>query len=291
MNIEESNPLTYYTSPGPMTTFGAQTRLLEGLPEDLPSLVEVVQANLVHIFWAERYGLTPSDEQKETVGVRSVSEKLKRLAAAGPRPLAAGRELPDRQLGNCRDFTLLLVALLRRQGTPARARCGFATYFLPDHYEDHWVAEYWNAEQGRWVLVDAQLDEFQRKVLKIDFDPLDVPRDRFIVAGRAWEMMLHGEADPACFGIADMHGPWFIWGNVMRELLAFNKIEILPWDWWESPYWSHRLEDPLPPDGELEEYNRLAALTLAGDEGFSALREEYANNPGLQVPEGWLSAS
>ena len=48
------------------------------------------------------------------------------------------------------------------------------------------MCEYWAEDEGRWVLVDAQLDELQCDVLKMSFDPLDVPRDQFIVGGKAW---------------------------------------------------------------------------------------------------------
>jgi hypothetical protein len=44
--------------------------------------------------------------------------------------------------------------------------------------------------------VDAQLDELQREVLKIPFDPLDVTRDQFIVGGRAWQMCRSGSGYP-----------------------------------------------------------------------------------------------
>jgi hypothetical protein len=138
------------------------------------------------------------------------------------------------------------------------------------------------------VLVDAQLDAFQRQALGIDFDPLDVPRDRFIVGGQAWQLVRRGQGDPACFGIFDMNGLWFIWGNVMRDLLAQNKIEILPWDWWESPYWSHPLSDPPGTEEEMRRYDQLAALTLGGDATFDEVRRAYETDPGLQVPADWL---
>jgi transglutaminase-like putative cysteine protease len=41
-------------------------------------------------------------------------------------------------------FTLLLVALPRARGIPARARVGFGTYFEPGQFLDHRVAEWWN---------------------------------------------------------------------------------------------------------------------------------------------------
>jgi hypothetical protein len=50
--------------------------------------------------------------------------------------------------------------MLQSQGKPARARCGFGRYFKAGWYEDHWICEYWNDEQGRWIMVDAQLDDF-----------------------------------------------------------------------------------------------------------------------------------
>ena len=47
-------------------------------------------------------------------------------------------------VGVCRHFTLLHVAMLRAQGVPARARCGFGAYFEKGKFVDHWVTEYWN---------------------------------------------------------------------------------------------------------------------------------------------------
>jgi hypothetical protein len=271
-----------------MTDPGELAFLFADLPTDLAALCRVVQGNLIHIFWAERYGVQLSDEQKQAVMIRPVSRKLARLREAIDRPLAVARPLEQRQAGNCRDFSLLLCAILRHQNVPARARCGFGAYFLPGYYEDHWVCEVWNAAENRWVLVDAQLDEFQRQTLGLTFDPLDVPRDQFVVAGQAWQQCRAGLADPSCFGISDMHGIWFIWGNIVRDFLALNKVEILPWDWWESPrYWSKHLSDPLPPEPELARYDRIAALTLAGDGGFAEIRRFYEAEPGLHVPADW----
>lgn len=82
------------------------------------------------------------------------------------------------------------------------------------------------------MLVDAQLDAFQCTEMKITFDPLDVPRDQFIVGGRAWQMARSGQVDPERFGIFDMHGLGFVRGNLVRDVAALNKVELLPWDCW-----------------------------------------------------------
>jgi hypothetical protein len=172
-----------------------------------------------------------------------------------------------------------MVALLRAKGIPARARCGFATYFQPDRFVDHWLCEYWQEPASRWVLVDAQLDDLQRGKLSLDFDPLDVPRDRFLVAGDAWALSRDRKADPSAFGIHDMWGAWWIAGSLIRDLAALNKIEMLPWDRWGAmprPGWS-------PTSEWLTLFDPVASLTREPDNRFYGLRECYAQDL-LHVP-------
>lgn len=285
MTVDE-DLLNYYAAPGRMTETGEHGELLAGLPREVSDLCRVVQQNLVHVFWAERYGRALSDDEKRTVGVRRMAEKLALMRGVMNRPLTEPRPLEQRQAGNCRDYTLLLTGMLRRQGIPARARCGFATYFTPNRFEDHWVCEYWDANRRRWTLVDSQLDALQQEALKVDFDPLDVPRNRFITGGLAWQMCRQGLADPAHFGIFELNGWWFIWGDLARDFLGLNKIEILPWDY-EIPVFRHPLEDPFPDDpAEVAFYDRIAELTLAGDTAFADVRRE-GGAPHWCIPDGW----
>ncbi|MGD9093019.1 MAG: hypothetical protein PVF74_09220 [Anaerolineales bacterium] len=275
--------LTFYSQPGVMTELGSYAHMLGGLPNDLKALCRVVQGNLIHVFWAERYGVKLSEEEQSSVQIRPVSEKLARIWEKDNQPLSEIRPLEGRQAGNCRDFSLLLCAILYHQGVSARARCGFGVYFLPDHFEDHWICEYWNDDQERWVMVDSQLDSFQRQALDIQFDPLDVPHDQFISAGRAWQMCRYEGADPSKFGIMDMHGMWFIWGNVVRDFLALNKIEILPWDWGWS-YMTKRLDDSPPEENQMGFYDEIAALTLVGNDRFQEVRRTYIDDKRWQPP-------
>ncbi|MBI4757910.1 MAG: transglutaminase domain-containing protein [Chloroflexi bacterium] len=283
MSKSTPNPLEYYAQPGLITDPKEHARLLESLPTEISALCQVVQSILVHVFWAERYGLTLSEDQKKEAEIRTVAKKLARIRELDDRPLTVARPLEKRLVGNCRDFATLLCAILRYQGVPARARCGFGAYFLPNHYEDHWVCEYWKAEDQRWALVDAQLDQLQRQVLQIQFDPLDVPRDQFLTGGKAWLMCRAGQADPDHFGIFDMRGLWFIRGDLLRDLLALNKIEILPWDGWGLI---------AKDEKELTEEERafldhVAALTLAGNEAFPQIRSTYENDARLRMPPDW----
>ena len=249
-----TDPLKFYATPGPMTAPGPMVTLLDDLPADVGQLVRVVQGLLIHVFWADRYGLELDEARQSEVQIRPLSAKLERIVELDPRSLTEPRDLDKRLVGNCRDFSLLLAGLLRHQGVPARARCGFGRFFLPDHYEDHWVGEYWNAGQGRWVLVDAQMDALQRGALNLPFDPLDVPRDQFITGGRAWQLCRAGQADAETFGIHDMHGLWFVRGNLVRDVAALNKMELLPWDSWGLVY----------VEGDDEALNATDLAALAG---------------------------
>ncbi|HPV07486.1 MAG TPA: transglutaminase-like domain-containing protein [Aggregatilineales bacterium] len=147
----------YYAEPGVMTDLSRHGDMLVGLPHDIGELCKVVQGVMVHVFWANAYGMSETEiaPRRAELQLRAARHLLNRIRELDPRPLAIARPLRKRILGNCRDFTVLLVALLRYQGIPARARCGFGTYFTPGKREDHWVAEVWREDEGRWVLVDA----------------------------------------------------------------------------------------------------------------------------------------
>lgn len=262
-----------------MTSAGRHTALFDNLPSDVASLVQVVQGLLLHEHWASRYGVDLSDERRSESHIRPAATMLDCLLTHDARPLTAGRSLDAKTIGTCRNFTVLLVAILRAQGTPARARCGFGAYFTPGTFEDHWVCEYWNTTDARWVLVDAQIDAFQYEQLNIDFDLLDVPRDRFIVAGDSWTSCRAGKADPTTFGIFKMSGLWFIAGNLMRDLAALNNMEMLPWDDWGNM--AHP-DEPLLEE-QVTLFDQVAAVTRNPDSTFPELRELYADGR-LRVP-------
>lgn len=154
--------IEFYLTQGPLTELPEMGEVFEDLPDDVPSIAKVVQGLMLHVFWANRYGEQLTEKRKHEVNIRSVKEKITHLLEKEPAPLTQLRTLPARLVGNCRDFSLLFISLLRLKGYPARARCGFSTYFERGKFVDHWVGEYWDETTGRWILVDSQLDDFQQ---------------------------------------------------------------------------------------------------------------------------------
>lgn len=276
------DPLAYYAQHGEVTQPGSFAPLFAPLPADFRALRDIVQGLVLHVFWAERYGVTPSEERKQELNYRAVERQLARLSELTAAPLTQALPPAGRLIGNCRDFSTLLCAMLRNRGIPARARCGFGTYFLPNHYEDHWVCEAWDSAEARWRLIDAQLDALQVSALHPDFDPLDVPRDRFIVGGQAWQMIRAGAASPDDFGVFDMHGWAFVRGDLIRDFMALNKIELLPWD-----DWGLMLPDPDAAIIDVELMDEIAALTVGADIQFAATRALYERETRLHPVPGW----
>jgi hypothetical protein len=276
-------PQEYYKYDGPMTALGATANEFRALPTDLASLCEVVQGVLIHRDIAPwLYGITLTEAQRDDGHIRPIEQMLTRIHELDSRPLTSARDVGHRLPSVCRHFSLMLTAILRHQGIPARPRCGFGAYFTPTKFEDHWVCEYWNAAEKRWILVDAQLDAIQRKALNIDFNPLDTPRNKFIIAGDAWQMCRSGLADPTAFGLthAHMQGLWFVEGNVLRDLASLNRMEMLPWDVWGAM----DMNDAALTDEKKALLDKVAALTLAGDDVFAEVREIYESNARLRVP-------
>ena len=264
----DTSALEAWRHPVAMSDAGARAALFDGLPDDAGGLAEVVQGVMMHQHIASAYGLTLTPEQHAEAQARAVADILEGIVGHDPRPLTAQRPVEARQVGVCRHFTLLHVAMLRSRGIAARARCGFGAYFVKDMFIDHWVTEYFDEAARRWVLVDAQLDARQRELFKVTFDPLDVPREQFLVAGEAWQRCRDGKAEPKAFAILDMSGLWLIAGNVIRDVAALNNREMLPWDAWGG---MSRTDDEI----DLGFIDRLAGVSRAPDADSQALRSAY----------------
>jgi hypothetical protein len=246
LEMTDAGPLAYYASHGDLTDPGAYRGDVAALRQhDVAALCRYIQGMLVHADWATAYGL-PGNLSRETLPV------AKRLALA--------RGNLERTPGTCRDFALLVCSFMRERSVPARVRCGFATYFKANPYEDHWVCEFWKAEESRWALADAQIDELQREQLGVRFDTADLPAGKFINAGEAWSMWRAGEAPDGDFGHGSHTGAWFMRVNLMRDQLALQKREVSDWDHWRGLSG----EDMVLTAGILAECDRIAATTKGG---------------------------
>lgn len=263
------NPQEFYATQSKFSDPGKYAYLFDDLPTDMDGLCRVVRGIYVH-YMTEDF----PPERKQEVDLRNISTILERVIAHENQPLTVKRPREKRVVGCCRDASLLLGAMLRHRGIPARTRIGFATYIRAGgegYNVDHVVTEYWDAEARRWKLVDAEQNDYLIEHNHIDFDVHDIPRDRFLVGGKAWQMCRSGAADPQDFGSGRgdfFSGYWAIRNRLLLDLAALNKVEPLLWD-----TWGWMMYEFEPDEIETHALDEMAALTQGGD--FEKIRQMY----------------
>ena len=229
-----------------------------------------VNGLLLHVWKAHAwYGhvLVPRPRK---VPIRHIARLLDAVLDLEPAPLHVARPVERRVVVDCRHFAVLLCAILRHRGVPARARCGFANYIGGDApLTDHWACEYWDAAHGRWVMEDPDLQRH------------DVPNDAFLTGAYAWRL---ASADPVfaerCAYSERIRGWEALRLNVVCDVAAVNGFASVSGDGWGLG---------LTAEEALTEDDRHAldrAAELCGDDG--RLDEQaalYAETPGLAPPE------
>lgn len=223
-----------YTDPGRASGWFAD------LPTELADIRRLATTLVFHYRAngdLSQYGFTP--DRFAEIDLRYADDMLARLRDLQGGSITASRAPTRCILGCCRDFTLLFVAMARYRGFPARVRVGFAGYFGSDWWYDHVVAEVWDEAEHRWRLVEAQIpDGYVDAGTGLEIDPLDVPRDRFLVGADAWRAVRSGARDPERFGVSPdvdvpFLGSWtYVAHNLVFDLAALNKDEMVLWETW-----------------------------------------------------------
>jgi len=282
-----SDAYLHYISHSPESAPADFGDLLDVMPKDPPELAAAVGGLVLHKAFVAPLGIVCPPESAEDFEIRNIPEILRRILAREAGPLSAARAPEKRFIGVCRHYALLACSVLRHHGVPSRLRVGFADYFTPDFYEDHWVTEYRHGD--RWLLMDPELTPEIRRYFVISFDPCDVPRDRFVTAGPAWLGVRSGRIKPEKIGLSSLGlaGTWFAAHSLVHDLAVLNKREMLPWDYWG-------IARDLAPGVLLKEdtiarMDSLAALLAGEDPDWAALRSTYENDDAFRVPRTVVS--
>ncbi len=265
-----------YDTAGELTSIGSELLpLLADLPVDAVEICRVVQSLLLSPDGATALKLPEARHAEREI--RDASQILATLVALEPAPVIVRRAPEDRVVGTCRHFAVLGCALLRYRGIAARARCGFAGYFVPGKYVDHWIVEVRDLATHRWIRIDVEW-----LGVPIVGNPENLAPGEFLTGGEAWTLCRAGGADPVNFGVHGVDHAWGIGeirGNAIRDLAALNKVEMLPWDEWGRMDASYKGETGPEYDALID----TAAATCASDDPM-ALRSLYASED-LSVPQ------
>lgn len=228
---------THWATQSPVTRPGADAEAaIDALGADLASLHSAASQLTLH--YRGQADAVPASRRDE-IHTRYVDAMLTRTLSRGAPSLSRDRGPLDRTVGCCRDATVLFLALARHRGVPARARVGFAAYFSPGWMVDHVVAEVWDGAEGRWRRVDPDMaPSVVSEAAGRRIDWLDLTAEDFQSGAQAWAAARRGAVDPSRYVVVPglevpaLRGWPYLAHNVVHDLAAMNKKEMLLWDGW-----------------------------------------------------------
>lgn len=286
--MNDKNAANAWASQSTVTDPGPAGAAIDELPADFRALREVGSQLEFHYRaggdFAEQG--VPADRARE-IDTRYADAMFALLLQRGEPALARSRPPAERVVGCCRDATVMYLALARHKGIPARARVGFSAYFHPGWLVDHVIAEVWDEAEGRWRLVDAEMSSgWTPEVNGRPVDWTDLAEDQFVTGPRAWQAARAGKSDPErCVVAPDLDVPvlrgWpYIAHNVIHDLAALNKTEMLLWDAWGMQLGHGPGPLPEADAAVIDEICALTAGPAVSPDDVAAL----AARDGLRIP-------
>jgi len=278
----------FWASPGPLTRLSSKwDGVVASLPGDAEKIAKIVaHLCLVDVTALDMYGEELSDARRAEIHVRPAEAMLERLGELKAFTKLRGRPPRLRIVGRSRSFAVLAVALCRAKGIPARARAGFASYMSSDVQLEHWIFEYFDDQ--KWRRVDPSLDETWLSTVPLS-SRSNLTRAHFLSGAEAWRKWRSDKAvDPDDFGLeSGLTGPWFVAQNVIRDLVALNKLEMLPWD-----VWGTKMPEPETDlkKEDLAFFDSLAALANDPDGRLPELQERCRSDPAVAFQGGCFNA-
>lgn len=190
------------------TYAGAYKDFLLSLPNDIPTIGRLVCDQITHptMYFTEpspyledtyfgKFASYPKhrfkNEDELYITAVSMIAGILRLDESG---FTQNRDVTKRITVSCRQASILFSAILKAKGIPCRSRAGYMDFGdTGDSYMEHWVNEYWNSKEQRWVLVDA--DGYYEYENRFGYSQFDLPRRKFVTASKVWPDLRNGTLD------------------------------------------------------------------------------------------------
>lgn len=197
-----------------------------------------------------------------------------RLDGAG---FTKNRDVTKRITVSCRQASVLFSAILKAKGIPCRSRAGFMDFGdAGESYMEHWVNEYWDFGESRWVLADV--DGYYEYEPRFGYSQFDLPRRKFVTASEAWlglrKGTLHKKLD--VFSSDPLEG---ICEYLFMDFHALMNNEIF------YSYQPQYLRGGIRnlSEEELGELDELAKLLAEPDENRERIEHLWADNEKFSI--------
>jgi hypothetical protein len=275
-------------------------KLINDLPDDIREIGLLIRKNFIHRTTLAagnignnsdlRFGdmtKVPWWRQPEDDNLPTAAAMLAELYRRDERGLVPDRAVENKLVLTCRFVSILLAAILKSKGIPARVRSGNASYF-PPHYKfgkvswDHWINQYWSDEQDRWVIIDVD----GSLSLAEDLDPYDLPVGAFDFPGKAWLDVRAGKVDPDYFyNAGGERGAIVVAWSLFYDFHSLMNNEII---YLHGPEMVKMRSFPKLTQKQLEAIDELAELMLDPDANFDRLKHIWETKKESRLLSGAL---
>lgn len=295
--MEDKEILEFYKQTSCFTDLGYYKEFAKNLPDDIEKLCALQRMQIIHPvilqnanegiedkdawIWGNLNQISPTrliyEEDYFPTAQSMIAELLRKNSNYNTE-----REPKDKIHITCRGQAILLASILKAKGIPARARSGFAGYIRNDGtYWDHWITEYFDENEERWKLVDA--DEHCPGE-NLD----DVPFEKYLFGAEAWLSVRNGKykeesivyaSEPVTLGLkAAIRGVFYDFHSLMNDEIIFLHV----------PQYICQKNYDLSEE-ELKELDDLAELMLNPNENLDKLLEIWNTNTKFRIMQGALN--
>lgn len=282
--------IEFYKQTSMYTNYGPYKDYFISLPNNIYELASLVNSQTIH-----RGALISSYYQKTSIAneypwyryrceddvLLTVPAMMAELYRYDSRGFVLDRKTEDKIVVTCRYVSILMASILKAKGIPARCRAGFCV--IDERYKDkvsgdHWIVQYYNNKENRWVNVDTD----RISCLDTDYDYCDLPNERFDFVANAWLDVRRGKQDINYFRHGSkVKGLGMLARSLFYDFHALMNDEI---SYLFFPVFiSNDKKFENLTNEELEELDKLAILMIDPDKNFHKLKYIFDNNRKYRV--------
>ena len=285
--------LEHYRKAGTFTYAGAYKGYFQSLPDDIARLGRLICSQVIHRVTLKEGNTNANGallygdmnrypwyrmrcEDDVLLTAPALTAELFRMDERG---FVRDRQVENKIVVTCRYVSVLMSAILKAKGIPARCRTGFAPYFKEGVSMDHWINQYYNEKEKRWITFDA--DGFYEEG-GMPLSQYDMPEGSFDWAAGAYLAVRRGETDGRQYVYADEMGTCSLPALIRYLIYDFHALMNCELTYSFIPaYLDGRLERLT--EEELQELDRLAEWMLETDRNFDRLCEVWEHERKFRI--------
>jgi hypothetical protein len=216
--------LQFYRTPGHYTDPKEFRYFLQSLPDNLEEILRFIKTILIHPLEARNNNVKFNYKKalRSQLDYRSIDLILSEshvTTLLSKETLDIQPSPSQRGIFSCDHHAVVFTSILRLKGKPVRARCGYASYLIPDIYTPHWICEVYDEQQEKWKFIDPEQEI------------LNLAQESFLSAGKVWVALEKGQIAVEKIVPDYRAGPDGVKYRLLNDINALMKNELLNYDW------------------------------------------------------------